>query len=403
METTGKIKMLYLVSGRSAASQNIGRKISEIVKLFGRMACVTLVCGGDIPGGVGSSPSASGPGAIAEYHAKWYRKNALLNFFTRSFSELKDLYHNFRTYRYLSNRRDEWGLVWERSSRLHWAGLLYARRHSLPCVLEWKDNLIAYRHSLFRPLALYVERWKNRRADFIVVESAVLKEALVREGVDGRKIIVARNAVDPASFEKDEVGGRAVREELGYAPGDFVVGYAGSYAFYHDAIRIVEAADVLKRQDVSDVRWLLIGDGKDKQACERLARERGLLGSTVTMLPFQPKEKVPRFLSAMDVTLLPGSTDIICPIKVMEYMAARSVVLVPDYECNREVITDGQNGLLFKPFDERSLAEKVMLARNDRKLCRRLGENARRTICEAFTWDKTYGSALRIILEKIKQ
>ena len=364
------------------------------------MTSVTLVCGGDIAGGVGNRPAAGGQYAIAAYHAKWYRKNAFINFFTHSFSELKDLYHNYRTYRHLVQCAEGWDLIWERSSRLHWAGLLYAHRHGLPCVLEWKDNLIPYRHSLFRPLALYVERWKNRTARFIVVESTVLKEELTRSGVDGHKIIVARNAVDPAGFERDEEAGRAMRRELGFAPDDFVVGYAGSYAFYHDATRIVRAAALLRRQGVAGLRWLLIGDGKDRAACERLAREAGLLDGTVTMLPFQPKEEVPRYLSAMDVTLLPGSTDIICPIKVMEYMAARSVVLVPDYACNREVIADGRNGLLFTPYSEQSLAAKVMEARSDPALCRRLGEEARRTICEAFTWDKTYGSALRAILEK---
>ena len=163
---------------------------------------------------------------------------------------------------------------------------------------------------------------------------------------------------------------------------------------------MVKAAKILKDDGNQNIKWLLIGDGKDKFECEKYARDNALLGENVFMLPFQSKELIPRYLSAMDVAILPGSTDIICPIKVMEYMAAKSVVLVPDYECNREII-NGHNGLLFKPKDENSIVEALLSLNNNHKRCRELGDAARRTVVERLTWDKTYGIVLRCILENI--
>ena len=235
-----------------------------------------------------------------------------------------------------------------------------------------------------------------------MVESQVLKKQLVLEGVDSSKIFVAYNAVNPEEFIRNEQDRKEIRQELGLNDKDILVGYVGSFAYYHDSIRMMLAANILKKRGDNSIKWLLIGDGKDKLKCESFAKENGLLSRTVFMMPFQAKEKVPRFLSAMDVTILPGSTDIICPIKVMEYMAAGSVVLVPDYECNREII-DGTNGLLFEPGNENSIVETLLCLSSDISLCQKLGTNARTTILDRFTWDKTYGNALTHILSNIKE
>lgn len=401
MELIEKIKMLYLISGRSAASWNIGRKIPEVTKAFREHADVDLFCGGDIKGGRGYQNETHEMCSVAEYHAKWYRRNSIVNFFVRSISEMKDMAHCFHSYQYIKNSGNQYELIWERSSRLHCAGIFYAKRHSIPCVLEWKDHLIDNKWSLFKPLALYVEKWKNRSADYIAVESEVLKDMLISEGVNPDKIYVTYNAVNPEEFRKKSDASCRIREELGIGVDEIIVGYVGSYAFYHDSIRMIKAAKILRDKGIDTIKWLLIGDGKDKNVCEQLARKEGLYGDSVLMLPFQNKEVIPDYLSAMDVTVLPGSTDIICPIKVMEYMAAKSVVLVPDYACNREII-DGTNGLLFTPFDEMSMAMEIVKVSKDRNVCRQLGDAARETVCEKLTWGQTYGHVLRIILSEIE-
>lgn len=397
------MKMVYLISGRSAGSKNIGRKISEVTKTFNKYVTCSLICGGDIKGGNsfgGRSPSSAGN---AEYYSRWYRKYSITAFFSRSYSELKDLIHCWHTYKLLKKDEGVPGLMWERSSRLHWAGILYAKRKSVPCVLEWKDHLVDYRHSLFHPLAIYIEKWKNKNADYIVVESNVLKEQLSSVGVNREKIIVSYNAVNPDEFERDQNARTTMRANLGILESDILVGYVGTYAFYHDSIRMLKAAKILRDKGVHSIKWLLIGDGKDKAVCEQFAQQYGLLqDGAVQMLPFQSKDLVPRFLAAMDVTILPGSTDIICPVKVMEYMATESVVLVPDYECNREIVNES-NGRLFTPGREESIADTLLELSEDRDLCSRLGASARRTVLDRLTWDKTYGAALKQVLAGIQK
>lgn len=388
--------ILYLISGRSFSQNNIGRKISEVINCFGNVVDTEVLFGGDIPVKKKETPTIS----KADYYAKWYRSNKKMLFFSESYSELKSLWHNYQTYRYIKSNKRNYSLIWERSSALHWAGILYAKRNKIPSVLEWKDHLIKDYPSFFKPLSIFIEKWKVRKADFIAVESKVLKDDLVNQGIPIDKIFVTYNAVNPSEFNKDKVVKTKVRKELGVKESDILVGYVGSYAFYHDSIRMVKAAKILKDKGVVDIKWLLIGDGKDKVECENYAKDNDLLGKTVIMLPFQSKEKIPRYLSAMDVTILPGSTDIICPIKVMEYMAAESVVLVPDYDCNREII-DGTNGLLFEPGNEDSIVSELLKISENTEKCKELGRNARETVVEKLTWDKTYGSVLQEIIKRI--
>lgn len=391
--------ILYLISGRSFYSKVLGRKISEVVNVFSRIDKVELLCGGDIPNEIKTEDIPDKKIVTAQY-AYRYQAGFLKSFLSRSVSELRDILHNYQTYKYLSRKNGEYKLIWERSSRLHRAGIRFAKRNNIPCILEWKDHLIDYKWSLFRWYALYIERWKNKNADFITVESEVLKKNLISQGIDKKKILVTYNAVNPDEFRKDIEKRRIVRESLKLVDEDVLIGYVGSYAFYHDSIRMLKAAKLLRDKGYRNIKWLLIGDGKDKKNCEIYARENDLLNKVVFMLPFQPKEEIPKYLSAMDVTILPGSTDIICPIKVMEYMAAESVVMVPNYECNREIINDS-NGLMFEPENEDSIVRVLKRVSDQPEICSQLGRNARQTVLDNLTWDKTYGKVLKQILSDI--
>jgi glycosyltransferase involved in cell wall biosynthesis len=119
------------------------------------------------------------------------------------------------------------------------------------------------------------------------------------------------------------------------------------------------------------------------------------------MKPSVPKEDVPGILAALDIAILPGSTDIICPIKVQEYMAAALPTILPDYPANREVIRHGETGWLFDPLDEKKLAQCLLEAARAPTSCRRLGERAREEVMNRFTWDKTWGRTLNEILHRV--
>ena len=396
-------KIIYICGGRSFFSAAPGRKIGEVVDCWRNAGhFVQHVCGGDILAESSVDGSPTDAYGSQQTYTRWYKRLAGTASLVHTVSEWADIQHDKQllTHLHRNYAKDNIRLVWERSSRLHSSGLRFARHIRVPYVLEWKDHLINYERSLFRGRALELEALKNREATYVVVESGVLRDALIKEGVDPAKLLVAHNAVDVSEFAKRDTDRALVRSRLGVDSDVVLAGYLGSYAFYHDASRLVLAAAIISEQQQDhNVKVLMMGAGKEYPESRALAEELGVLNRTVLMLPGVPKEQVPGILSALDIAVLPGSTDILCPIKVQAYLANLLPTVAPDYACNREVLSNGVTGELFAPKDAHALANKILLLAKDDALRVRMGKKARDDVAKRFSWQATWGATLDRILK----
>ena len=70
----------------------------------------------------------------------------------------------------------------------------------------------------------------------------VLKNELIDTGVPEEKILVALNAIDPDTFKPDPQLRPQERAKLGAGNETVLVGYLGSYTFYHNTELLVRAA-----------------------------------------------------------------------------------------------------------------------------------------------------------------
>lgn len=392
--------ILYLCSGRGFSSSRLPRKIKEVIKCFYNSGHnIILICGDDIV----NCKKKNKKNNNKEYE-KYVFMDKKLSLFRNSASELRDIIHDRKLYHFLCRKlkNDKLSLIWERSSRLHSSGLRLAKKMNVPYVLEWKDHLINYKASLFRPLALSTESIKERYANFIVVESHRLKCLFVSRGFNKEKIVVAHNGVNADEFKPDDNKRSEIRNKYHIKDWEIVVGYVGSFSFYQDTIRMILAMNIIKKMHKPDIIKLhIFGKGEDYEKCENLAKEMGLLNKHIFMHGYVDQNRVPSIMNAFDIGLVPGTTDIICPIKVFEYMATGIPVILPDYECNREVINDKDEGLFFKPRDEYDMAKKLILLSEDDNLRREIGRAARLKVINKFTWEKTWQRALINILNKI--
>ena len=388
-------KILYVLGGRSFSSKNTGRKISEVIAVWKYLGIkVNTQFGKDL----NHLNQVTHDYGSQKHHNSSLRGKKYLQFFINSVSEFKDIIHNRKLYNKIKTDYSDTylDLVWERSSRLHWAGLKLAKEKKITYVLEWKDHLINYKFSAFKWIAIYIENKKIRQANHIVVESLVLKKALIKEGVNPIKIHVALNAVNADEF-KSELNFKHQFIKAQRIPKNHkIIGYLGSYAFYHDTIILIEAAAIVLKE-IKDVTFLLVGNGKDYHLCKSKAKDLGILNNGLIMLDGVSKEQVPQILSSIDYSILPGSTDIICPIKIMEYMSAETLVFAPDYACNQEVIKS-DSGILFDPKNEKDLASKIILSLREPNLFKDFPQNARKYVQQNLTWEKTWGNILITIL-----
>jgi glycosyltransferase involved in cell wall biosynthesis len=75
------------------------------------------------------------------------------------------------------------------------------------------------------------------------------------------------------------------------------------------------------------------------------------------------------------------------PTVLLEAMACGLPVVATAVSGNLEVISQGENGILIPPKKPKEMADAISILLDDDAMRSRLGESARSTIEERYTWD----------------
>ncbi len=132
------------------------------------------------------------------------------------------------------------------------------------------------------------------------------------------------------------------------------------------------ALEALARVD--EVALVIAGDGPDRAALERRARELGL-EERVRFLGAVPRDQVLRLFRAADASLLSSAWENF-PHTVVEALAVGCPVIATAVGGVPEVVRDGVNGLLVAPGDPAALASALERFYADPELRSRLAEAA---------------------------
>jgi colanic acid biosynthesis glycosyl transferase WcaI len=128
-------------------------------------------------------------------------------------------------------------------------------------------------------------------------------------------------------FDEAPAGPGAVPEFDPYE-GKFKILFAGNIGHAQDFPSILNAAEALR--DRTDIRWIIVGDGRARAELEAQIEARAL-GDVVVLLGQHPIERMPSFFCSADallVSLKGGSIfDLTIPGKVQSYLAAGVPIL----------------------------------------------------------------------------
>lgn len=273
-----------------------------------------------------------------------------------------------------------------------WAG----RRHDLPVVYEmrasWEDAATNHgttregslRYRMSRGLETYV----LKRADAITTISAGLRDHIIERGIPERSVNLIPNAVDVDRFEF--IDGRCpspIRRRLGLG-NQTVLGFIGSFYGYEGLDLLLEAVPEIRERHPG-MRVLLVGGGFQEDALKDQVKNQGL-DDTVVFTGRVPHEEVHEYYAAIDILVYPRRhmrlTDIVTPLKPLEAMARGRLVTASDVGGHRELIDDGNNGLLFRTDDARALAAVVSRLIEDTELQNTLRHNGRRFVERERNW-----------------
>ena len=245
------------------------------------------------------------------------------------------------------------------------AGLRAARAEGLPFVYEirafWEDaavgNLTGREGSVKYRITRALENRVVAGADAVFTICEGLRSDLVARGHDPRKIALSPNGVDLTLFGEPPPRDAALADRLALGEGP-VIGFIGSFYDYEGLDDLIAAMPLLRERH-PDARLLLVGGGPMEdslraQAAASPAHEAIVFAGRV------PHEEVERYYSLVDVLAYPRKksrlTDLVTPLKPLEAMAQRRIVAASDVGGHRELIADGETGILFAPDDPAACA-----------------------------------------------
>jgi PEP-CTERM/exosortase A-associated glycosyltransferase len=273
--------------------------------------------------------------------------------------------------------------------------LRVGRRLGLPVVYEvrafWEDAAVdhgtTHEGSVRYRLTRALETYALKRADAVITICEGLRRDMLARGIPASKITVVPNAVDAESFDPAMPSASNVRQRAALEDA-VVLGFVGSFYAYEGLALLLQALPALLRQNPM-VRLLLVGGGPQDSELQRLAAELGV-AQFVTFAGRVPHDEVQHYYDAIDILVYPRLsmrlTDLVTPLKPLEAMAQRRLVLASDVGGHRELMRDGETAVLFKSGDVTDLVNRALALIDDRGRWPKIREAARRFVEPERTW-----------------
>jgi glycosyltransferase involved in cell wall biosynthesis len=224
-------------------------------------------------------------------------------------------------------------------------------------------------------------------ADLVVTLGEVMRSEIEARGIPSGKVIVVPNAVS-AEFLEPLPDGAPLRDALGVRAGEQLAGVVSNLVPYEGVGTLLEAVAELRRRG-APVRPLIVGDGPERTALERLAGQLGLAGTAI-FTGRVPMADVRKYHAILDIFVVPRTSDRVCqlvtPLKPVEAMASGLPVVASDVGALREIIRPEVTGALATPGDPVSFADSMEPLLYSSDIRRKLGMNAREWVARDRTW-----------------
>ncbi len=276
-------------------------------------------------------------------------------------------------------RRGRYDLVHTHSSKAGILGRLAARAAGVPIVVHTLHSLVFGEHASRRQNALYIVL-KRLVAPlthrFISVCDATRQGALAQRigRPEQHCTVYSGFPVEPFLRIREQLPVAEAKRRAGLDPQHLVVGKVARISQQKGHDYFVEAARQIAAAEPR-ARFLLVGDGNQRQAIEGLIdrlglRERFVFAGLVT------PEAVPALIQAMDVVVHTSVREGLARV-IPQAAAVGKPVVGFALDGTPEAVQDGVSGFCARPYDAAHVAARVLEILPDEERRRRMGEAGR--------------------------
>ncbi len=248
-----------------------------------------------------------------------------------------------------------------------------ARNHDGPLPLKW----VSYSGKQ-REIAL------NRRFDRMVVVTPYMRDELLRNGFDPRRIEIQAPVPRPG-----DPGLRSTFSDRN------LILYAGQIIRGKGVDVLLESLALLD----APFECIILGDGNHRRHCEALSRRLGL-ADRVSFKGFVPQDELKRYYREASVVAVSSVWPEPIATIGLEVMRYALPVVAFDAGGISDWLADGRNGFLVPWMDRPAYAARLKQLLTDKRLAREMGQEGLRIATGRYDFDR-YISSLESIFDRV--
>lgn len=227
------------------------------------------------------------------------------------------------------------------------AGIKTAKKFKIPCVCEirdlWPESLIEIgmlkRSSMISKILYKGEAWIYKKADSLIFTMPGGRDYIVEHGLDKSidldEVYNINNGIDLEDFNIKQR--ETLFEDNDLKDDSFRVVYTGSVRSANHVEDLLKAAEICSSKGITDIKFLVYGDGDQKDILEKTAGEKGL--DNIVFKGRVEKKYIPYILSRGSLNIVTGEDSNLGRYgiswnKLFEYMASGKPILA-NYKIER--------------------------------------------------------------------
>ena len=274
---------------------------------------------------------------------------------------------------------------------------IYSRDQFTLWLLSFLNYKFIYEmHKMPQHSGLYLRIW--RKAHKIITITAILKNAIVKEGAEVSKILVAHDGVDLEMFNAINKSAEELKTELNLPTEQFLIGYVGKFKTLEQEKGLKTMIEALSLLDKETKMAFVGGDEAEVKEYKSLAQRFNVLPQCI-FIGYQPYKHMVEYMKAMDAVVLPSPDKPLAhyssPLKLFEYMASGRPIIASNLPAIREVLND-KNALFFKPESGDDLARAIKMIKASPALGYHLSRQALADV-KNYTWTSRAENILKSI------
>lgn len=275
-------------------------------------------------------------------------------------------------------------LIWIDESSLPAQGRLMQMISGRPLAITVCDffvSIYSEKFSWLRPWGIWLnaidqQSWLKAAGLFTRTEN--LRRYLLAQGVAPERVVMARDAVLPDLFVPGNAA--AVRRKLGFGDADVVLCHHGILHPNKGILRVARWMLPVLKSD-PHLKLLIIGDGPDLEPLRELIRKNQLQNQIILTGWLASHAEVNAHLNAADIGLVMRIGQRTDHFHVTGALIHSMMCALPVLACRlegiQEIVTEGQEGLLFDPDSAGEFLQKLDVLKQNTARRHEMGQKGR--------------------------